>query len=113
MMFLIFLSIAAVVYVLVLAVISHGQLIFGVPTYEDDYRTLAYSIENIPIIACRPIAFYVSFLMGSFGATFTYVAAQVMAVIAIALLLYARRFLPEVKRLYWRRSFARLYAPYP
>lgn len=101
MMFLIFLSIAALVYVLVLAVISHGQLIFGVPTYEDDYRTLAYSIENIPIIACRPIAFYVSFLMGSFGATFTYVAAQVMAVVTIALSFTFVASYLEVKRLYW------------
>lgn len=100
-LFLVFLSIAAAAYVLVLAGVSHGQLLCGVPTCEDDFRTLAYSIENIPIIACRPIAFYTSFLMGSFGATFTYLASQVMAVVTIALSFSLVASYLEVRRLYW------------
>ena len=100
-LFIVFFSIAAVAYVVVLGGISHGQLLYGVPTYEDDYRTLAYSLGNIPIIACRPIAFYTSFLMGSFGATFTYLCAQVMAVATIALSFTLVACYLEVKRLYW------------
>ncbi len=100
-LFFTFLLITTATYVLVLAGISHGQLLCAIPTYEDDYRTLAYSIADIPLIACRPFAFYTSFLMGSFGASFTFLAAQAMAIVTIALSFTLVAYYLEVKRLHW------------
>jgi len=76
---------AAILYVIILGGIGNGNLLIAVPTYEDDYRTLAYNLSNIPFIPVRPLAFYLSFLMGTAGARFCFFGAHVLAVVSLSL----------------------------
>src|SRR4029450_3525604 len=89
----------AVAYVGIFAALDRANLLHAIPTYEDDYRTLAYNLPHLPLLPIRPLAFYTSFLMGSFGPLFSFPGAQVLALLNIALYFTSTTSYLRIKRI--------------